>query len=105
MFVRLHHPQLLPSHYLALREMTREKQIQLCGTGRSGALQRNRTSAPALVTDRVAPGVVYTSFHHPMTQANVVTTDYFDWATICPDYKVTAVQVSTSNGPSHWQEE
>jgi formate dehydrogenase major subunit len=46
------------------------------------------------VTDRVAPGVVYTTFHHPETQANVVTTDYSDWATNCPEYKVTAVQVA-----------
>ena len=58
-----------------------------------------------LVTDRVAPGVVYTTFHHPETQANVVTTDYSDWATNCPEYKVTAVQVMPSNGPSEWQEE
>ena len=56
------------------------------------------------VTDRVAPGVVYTTFHHPATQANVVTTDYSDWATNCPEYKVTAVQVLPSNGPSEWQE-
>jgi formate dehydrogenase major subunit len=55
------------------------------------------------VTDRVAPGVVYTTFHHPVTQANVVTTEYSDWATNCPEYKVTAVQVSPSNGPSEWQ--
>jgi formate dehydrogenase major subunit len=52
----------------------------------------------------VAPGVVYTTFHHPNTQANVVTTDYSDWATKCPEYKVTAVQVSPSNGASEWQE-
>ena len=51
-----------------------------------------------------APGVVYTTFHHPDTQANVVTTDISDWATNCPEYKVTAVQVSPSNGPSDWQE-
>jgi formate dehydrogenase major subunit len=62
------------------------------------------TSLRATVTDRVAPGVVYTTFHHPLTQANVVTTDYSDWATNCPEYKVTAVQVMPSNGPSDWQE-
>ncbi|HET6606543.1 MAG TPA: molybdopterin dinucleotide binding domain-containing protein, partial [Rhodopila sp.] len=61
------------------------------------------TTVRARVTDRVAPGVVYTTFHHPMTQANVVTTDYTDWATSCPEYKVTAVQVAPSNGPSDWQ--
>ncbi|MBN9487237.1 MAG: formate dehydrogenase subunit alpha [Alphaproteobacteria bacterium] len=61
------------------------------------------TTLRAQVTDRVAPGVVYTTFHHPETQANVVTTEYSDWATNCPEYKVTAVQVSPSNGPSDWQ--
>ena len=62
------------------------------------------TTLRALVTTRVAPGVVYTTFHHPTTQANVITTDYSDWATNCPEYKVTAVQVSPSNGPSDWQQ-
>jgi len=62
------------------------------------------TSLRALISERVAPGVVYTTFHHPTTQANVVTTDYSDWATNCPEYKVTAVQVAPSNGPTEWQE-
>ena len=61
------------------------------------------TALRARITDRVAPGVVYTTFHHPGTQANVITTDYSDWATNCPEYKVTAVQVSPSNGPTQWQ--
>ncbi len=61
------------------------------------------TTLHAHLTDRVAPGVVYTTFHHPGTQANVVTSDYSDWATNCPEYKVTAVQVSPANGPSEWQ--
>ena len=63
------------------------------------------TTLRARITDRVAPGVVYTTFHHPATQANVVTTEFSDWATNCPEYKVTAVQVSPSNGPSDWQRE
>ena len=63
------------------------------------------TTLRAVLTDRVNPGVVYTTFHHPDTQANVITTDYSDWATNCPEYKVTAVQVSPSNGPSQWQED
>ncbi len=37
------------------------------------------------------------------TQANVVTTEYSDRATNCAEYKVTAVQVAPSNGPSDWQ--
>ena len=63
------------------------------------------TSLRADVTDRVAPGVVYTTFHHAITQANVVTTEYSDWATNCPEYKVTAVQVAPTNGPTEWQVE
>jgi formate dehydrogenase major subunit len=69
------------------------------------ASRAGETTLRAQITDRVAPGVVYTTFHHPDTQANVITTDYSDWATNCPEYKVTAVQVSPSNGPSRWQQE
>ena len=67
------------------------------------ASRAGATNLRARITDRVAPGVVYTTFHHPLTQANVITTDYSDWATNCPEYKVTAVQVAPSNGPSDWQ--
>jgi formate dehydrogenase major subunit len=69
------------------------------------ASRAGETALRAMITDRVAPGVVYTTFHHPLTQANVITTDYSDWATNCPEYKVTAVQVSPSNGPTDYQEE
>ena len=69
------------------------------------ASRSGETTLRVSVTDRVAPGVVYTTFHHPATQANVVTTEYSDWATNCPEYKVTAVQVSPSNGPTDWQED
>ncbi len=69
------------------------------------ASRSGETTLRAALTDRVNPGVVYTTFHHPETQANVITTDYSDWATNCPEYKVTAVQVSPSNGPTEWQEE
>jgi formate dehydrogenase major subunit len=51
----------------------------------------------------VAPGVVYTTFHHPETQANVITTEFSDWATNCPEYKVTAVQVTRVSQLSEWQ--
>ena len=48
----------------------------------------------AHISDRVPPGVVYTTFHYPVSGANVVTTDNSDWATNCPEYKVTAVEVA-----------
>ncbi|HTY53998.1 MAG TPA: molybdopterin-dependent oxidoreductase, partial [Candidatus Binataceae bacterium] len=64
----------------------------------------------AEIVERVQPGVVYTTFHHPESAANVVTTENSDWATNCPEYKVTAVQVKpTSRRPErlpagHWPE-
>ncbi|MFN7169267.1 MAG: formate dehydrogenase subunit alpha [Pannonibacter sp.] len=69
------------------------------------ASRSGETTLRAKITERVSPGVVYTTFHHPTTQANVITTDFSDWATNCPEYKVTAVQVAPSNGPSAWQED
>jgi len=57
----------------------------------------------ARVTDRVQPGVVYTTFHFPESGANVITTDNSDWATNCPEYKVTAVQATRVSQPSEWQ--
>jgi len=57
----------------------------------------------ATITERVQPGVVYTTFHFPESGANVITTDNSDWATNCPEYKVTAVQVTRVTQPSTWQ--
>ncbi|MDH4049497.1 MAG: formate dehydrogenase subunit alpha [Gammaproteobacteria bacterium] len=62
-------------------------------------------SLEAKITERVQPGVVYTTFHDPETGANVVTTEYSDWATNCPEYKVTAVQVAPAVHRSKWQHE
>jgi len=59
----------------------------------------------AEITDRVVPGVVYTTFHHPSTGTNVVTTDLSDWATNCPEYKVTAVEIRPANHRSDWQKQ
>ena len=59
----------------------------------------------ATITTRVKPGVVYTTFHNPETGANVVTTEYSDWATSCPEYKVTAVRIAPATHRSSWQEE
>ena len=62
------------------------------------------TALRALVSERMQPGVVYTTFHHAISGANVVTTDNSDWATNCPEYKVTAVEVRRTNRMSEWQE-
>ena len=67
------------------------------------ASRAGETVLRADVTERVQPGVVYTTFHFPESGANVVTTDNSDWATNCPEYKVTAVQVVKVTQPSAWQ--
>jgi formate dehydrogenase major subunit len=61
------------------------------------------TTMRARISERMQPGVVYTTFHHPESAANVVTTEYADWATDCPEYKVTAVQVRKTHQKSEWQ--
>ena len=67
------------------------------------ASRKGEISLKAAITTRVQPGVVYTTFHNPETGANVVTTEYSDWATDCPEYKVTAVQVTPAKHRSKWQ--
>jgi formate dehydrogenase major subunit len=62
------------------------------------------TTLKARISERMQPGVVYTTFHHMFTGANVVTTEFADWATGCPEYKVTAVQVALAKKMSTWQE-
>jgi formate dehydrogenase major subunit len=77
------------------------EQRGICAGDRVRVMSRSgATELRADITDRVAPGVVYTTFHHPDTEINVVTTDNSDWATNCPEYKVTAVQVLPTNGPA-----
>jgi formate dehydrogenase major subunit len=57
----------------------------------------------AKVSEKIAPGVVYTTFHFPETNANVVTTENSDWATNCPEYKVTAVEVVLVSQKEAWE--
>jgi formate dehydrogenase major subunit len=68
------------------------------------ASRAGTTVLRAIVTEKVQPGVVYTTFHFPESGANVITTENSDWATNCPEYKVTAVQVVMVQQPSEWQQ-
>ena len=69
-----------------------------------GVMSRaGETVLRAKLTERVQPGIIYTTFHHPRSGANVITTDNSDWATNCPEFKVTAVQVTRVNQLSDWQ--
>jgi len=67
--------------------------------------RKGETTLHARISDRMQPGVIYTTFHAPGSGANVVTTEFSDWATNCPEYKVTAVQVTPADGISDWQKQ
>jgi formate dehydrogenase major subunit len=96
--VAWHHEDLLEIHPHDAEQRGIRDGDFACVQSRAG-----ETTLRACVTDRVQPGVVYTTFHHPESGANVVTTENSDWATNCPEYKVTAVQVKPAAEPSTWQ--
>lgn len=96
--LRWHQEDILEIHPHDAEERGLAEGDSLEITSRAGS-----TSLRAAITTRVQPGVVYTTFHHPETGANVITTDNSDWATNCPEYKVTAVQVRKMIGKSDWQ--
>jgi formate dehydrogenase major subunit len=87
-----------------------DAEVRGIGTG-DGVLLSSRKGAITLhakVTERVPAGVCYTTFHHPEAAANVITTEFSDWATNCPEYKVTAVQlvrVAQTAKASDWQKD
>lgn len=68
------------------------------------ASRAGETVLRAKISDRMQPGVVYTTFHFPFSGANVITTENSDWATNCPEYKVTAVEITRVTQPSDWQQ-
>jgi formate dehydrogenase major subunit len=67
--------------------------------------RKGEVALHAKVSDRMQPGVVYTTFHHALSGVNVITTEHSDWATNCPEYKVTAVEVRRTNHRTGWQEQ
>jgi formate dehydrogenase major subunit len=68
------------------------------------ASRAGETVLHARISERMQPGVVYTTFHFPFSGANVITTENSDWATNCPEYKVTAVEITRVTQPSDWQQ-
>jgi formate dehydrogenase major subunit len=98
--VAWHHEDVLDIHPHDAEERGIRDGQMVSLSSRMGA-----TTMRAVISERMPQGVVYTTFHHPASGANVITTEYSDWATNCPEYKVTAVQVTPSNRPSDWQKE
>jgi len=96
--VRWHHEDLLDIHPHDANDRGIREGDWVGISSRAGD-----TVLRARLSERMTPGVVYTTFHFPGSGANVITTENSDWATNCPEYKVTAVQVAPSNGPTDWQ--
>ncbi|WP_051229536.1 formate dehydrogenase subunit alpha [Paludibacterium yongneupense] len=95
---RWHTEDRLEIHPVDAEERRIEDGDWACIKSRAG-----ETVLRARVSERVEPGVVYTTFHYPDSGANVITTDNSDWATHCPEFKVTAVQVMPALRQSAWQ--
>jgi formate dehydrogenase major subunit len=83
-----------PEDVLEIHEADAQMRGIVDGQKVSIASRVGATVMRAKISDRVPAGVVYTTFHHPLSGANVITTDFSDWATNCPEYKVTAVEIS-----------
>jgi len=98
--VAWHHEDIVEMHPHDAEERAIQQGDWVGVTSRSG-----ETVLRVTITERVQPGVIYTTFHHPESGANVITTDNSDWATNCPEFKVTAVQVKKVNQVSDWQKE
>ena len=94
--------QLAPRRFAGNPSLDAERRGVWRAMGRHPEPGRQHRAA-GLYFERLKPGVVYTTFHHPLSGANVITTDNSDWATNCPEYKVTAVQVMRVTEPSAWQ--
>ena len=82
-----------PEDILELHESDAQMRGIVDGQQVSISSRVGETVMRAHISDRVPAGVVYTTFHHPLSGANVITTDNSDWATNCPEYKVTAVEI------------
>src|SRR5689334_3253161 len=93
-----------PEDILEIHEMDAENRGINDGDLVSLISRAGETTLKAKISERMQPGVVYTTFHHAFTGANVVTTEFSDWATNCPEYKVTAVQVALAKKMSEWQQ-
>jgi formate dehydrogenase major subunit len=97
--VKWHEADVLEIHPHDAEDRGIQDGAQVLISSRSG-----ETVLRVKLSDRIQPGVVYTTFHFPESGANVITTENSDWATNCPEYKVTAVEVKPVSHTSDWQQ-
>ncbi|NUP53333.1 MAG: formate dehydrogenase subunit alpha [Catenulispora sp.] len=57
--------------------------------------RHGRARLIAHVTEQTPPGTVFCAIHFPGSGVNALTSDHADPVTSCPEYKVTAVRLST----------
>jgi len=100
---RTHNSQWAGEDFLEIHPSDADTYALQDGAWASIKSRKGETSLRVKISKRMAPGVVYTTFHHPESGANIVTTENSDWATECPEYKITAVNVRPTNHKSDWQ--
>ncbi len=61
--------------------------------------KKGAVTLKAKISRRVMPGLVATTFHFPEYRTNILTSEYSDWSTETPEYKVTAVSVKKTSEP------
>jgi len=54
---------------------------------------RGEALLPAVESERVLPGHLFTSFHFPASMVNGLLSSSADESSKCPEYKVSAVRV------------
>ncbi|WP_447983703.1 universal stress protein [Nitrospira sp. Nam74] len=64
---------------------------------------RSDATLPVVVSERVRPGELFTSFHFPSTNVNALLSSSADESSKCPEYKVSAVRVERYVGVTREQ--
>jgi formate dehydrogenase major subunit len=54
---------------------------------------RGAALLPLALSDRVLPGHLFTSFHFPASEVNLLLSSSADESSKCPEYKVSVVRV------------
>jgi formate dehydrogenase major subunit len=66
---------------------------------------RGEVRIKARISTEVKPGILYTTFHFPEALVNMVTSSECDEDTMCPEYKVVAVEVERVGAREKREEE
>ena len=86
--------KLLPADFLEVHSADAERWGIREGLPVEIRSRWGRTKADTRISDRVAPGTLFLTFHFPETHTNLLTSPYTDPRSKCPEYKITAVAIA-----------